>query len=200
MVELKLENIGGLLFDKKEVPTFYQWSGYAKSLDEFKSYNFKVLNLNEHEIFICSSDNGVGLCDYLSRYVLKDAVLYETEGLLGGGIDYWFLRAWEQAEPEYEEQGWFKEIVDLFLQDSAVVRVHGEDADYICLIDFSRFEDGNVPQEYYKQIEKICETTATEYVLECLDREEKSEEEVERLSTENSGPWFQKLLERIMSL
>ena len=199
MVEINLMNYGDLKFNESEVPTFYQWSGYSKDLDEFKKYNFLTLNTNDHQVYVCSSENGVGLCDYISRFVLKNSIIFETEAVLGAGIDYWFLRAWEQAEPSYEEQGWFKDIIDLFMHDGSIVKVAGENADYFCLVDFTQLENGNTRKDYSEQIERICRSALIEYFQECLDREEYSEEEIGRIRENNPGPWSKNLFDHMIN-
>ena len=90
-------------------------------------------------------------------------------------------------------------VKHLFICDGSITQVSGEEADYFCLVDFSQFENGNVPQEYHKSIEKICEDTVIEYFQECLDREEGSEDEIDRIKENNPGPWSRNLFTQFLS-
>jgi hypothetical protein len=163
MINCFIPNIGSLQFNPDDVPTFYQWSGYSPNVNEYKHYNFLEKEINGTNVLICSSDNGVGLCDYLSCYIINSDFLYETENILSPDYSYWFFRAWEQAEPYFEDQGWFKRIVQLFIDRQMIIRIAGEDVDFFCLIGFDRYETAKLPDELLSQIKEICEETRKEH-------------------------------------
>lgn len=165
MIDCIIPNVGNLRFNPDDVPTFYPWSGYAHDINEYKTYNFLAKEINSTNMLICSSANGVGLCEYLSRYIIKSDFLFNTEDRLSPDIHYWFYRAWEQAEQDIDEQGWFKKIVQIFIDLKMIIQIAGEKSDFFCLIGFEQYEDRELPKEILNQIKDICEDALAESSL-----------------------------------
>lgn len=200
-MEITIPGIGHLCFDEDSVPTFYQWSGYVKSVDEFKRYNFLSTTIDDHEATICSADIGVAMGDYLSTYILKSPIMWDLEGLLGGSIAYWFYKAWEQAEPYFDDQGWLIDIVQVFIDRNLIIRISGDRADYFCLIDFSRFEDCNGLDDVLPQVNEICSNSLATILSERIvdaSYEEVPSEELSGLQRELVSPQARTIFDNLL--
>ncbi len=157
-------NICHVQFKDDEVPTNYQWSGYSKNAEEFKKYNFLLVKEGNEHIYICSSDNGVGLGDYLSNYIFKQDYIDELESVYSPGCDYWFFQAWEKAEPWYEElDDWVQGIIEMLILRGYIARIDKEDTAFFVFSDLTQYEETAIPRELIEESKKICDKSLRHY-------------------------------------
>lgn len=170
MMSNEIVNLNNVQFDEKDVPTFYQWSGYSKDVGEFKKYNFlRVIN-GEKSIFICSSENGVGLGDYLSNYIFNQQFIYDMENVFSPGYDYWFLQAWEKGDPQYDELDyWVQEIVEFLIHKGLIVQIKKNATSYFIFSDLCSFEETPLPNELIEEIEVICRKNLWQHFEDNVD-------------------------------
>ena len=170
-MRLNSETVNKLYFDPEIVPTFYQWSGYAKDINEFKSCNFLQVEVSDGSTaYICSDENGVGLGDYLANYILKQDVISEMENVYSPGYDYWFFQAWEASLPFYEDlHEWVQKIVEFLIEEQYIFQVRKGNPEYFVFSDLAKYEEQDIPISMATHIEKICEDCLLRFFIEELD-------------------------------
>lgn len=199
MIDCYIPDVGNVQFNPEDVPTFYQWSGYVYGVDEYKAANFLLKQINDTVILICSSENGVGLCEYLSRYIIKLDFLTETENLLSPSCDYWFLKAWEMCEQEFDNQDWFKRIVQIFIDQKMIQPLSGEESTFFCLIGLDQYETSPIVEGSLSDIKKICEETLETYFQDYLEQYDDLEEAYEVFLDQNPSLWANSIFQKCLT-
>lgn len=156
-------------FDYDLVPINYQWSEYAENSYEFKSFNFLPVEYNGVKIYICSEENGVALGDYLANYIFCEGYIRDLESLYSPGMDYWFYKAWEQAEPYYDELPlWVHRLVELLITAGYISRITYNDTDYFVFSDLVKFEHQPLPENLLNEASEICKLSLVEFCEQYL--------------------------------
>lgn len=168
-------------FNSELVPTEYTWSGYVNDVEEFKKRNFLQVKVDNTQYDICSSENGVGLGEYLSRYIFKQDYIYELENMLSPDFNFWFFRAWEQCIEDYSElDSWIKRIVEMLIDYRFIIK----QGVFFVLNGLSRFEGRELPSEIIDSAKKICEEALYELF------EENGYENIEELPISSANDWI----------
>ena len=148
-------DINCIQFD--DVPVDYLWSGYAHSVEKFKEYNFLCLDYGKDRLYVCSSDNGVALGDYLSGVIYRGQVISDMERIFISDMDYWFCLAFECNASEYDQlEDWFKSVVELLIQKGLIRRVSWNGTDFFLFSDLANYEDDSLPQELIDETKSVC--------------------------------------------
>ena len=156
-------------FDYDLVPINYQWSKYSEDSDEFKGFNFLLVEHSGVKHYVCSEENGVALGDYLANYIFCERCIRDLESLYSPGMDYWFYKAWEQAEPYYEELPvWVHRLVELLITAGYISRITYNDAVYFVFSDLVKFEQQSLPDNLLNEVAKICRLSLVEFCEQFL--------------------------------
>lgn len=151
-------------FDHDLVPINYQWSKYSKDSDEFKSFNFLLVEHSGVKHYICSEENAVALGDYVANYIFCEGCIRDLESLYSPGMDYWFYKAWEQAEPYYEDQPvWVHRLIELLITTGYISRITYNDTDYFIFSDLAEFEKQSLPDDLLNEVAEICKLSLVEF-------------------------------------
>jgi len=194
--DLKMNIIENLKFNIDDVPTEYTWSGYTKSANEYVDNNFLAVESNKGSIYICSLENGVGLGDYLSNYILKQECVFELECVLMPGYDYWFFQAWEKCEPCLEDLGdWIKKIVGMFIREGLIVRFLNDDTEFLAFSELRELETSQIAEKLAVETNIICEEAVMEHLQTQWDD---YGEDVSELTIGDGKEWAQALLDRFI--
>lgn len=149
------------------VPVNYQWHGYVKDSYEFKNCNFLRIEQNGKTYYVCSSENGVALGDYLSNYIIRDSCVWDLESVFSPGMDFWFYKAWEQAEPYYEEQPkWLHQLVNLLVSEGLLTRINRDSGEYLVFSDLESFEEQPLTSSIKAQVQIICRASLIDFCEE----------------------------------
>ena len=151
-------------FDEKSVPIDYCWSGYVQDSSEFKNHNFlKVIN-GEVSSYVCSAENGVALGEYLSKYIIKHNCIWDLEAVSAPGINFWFYKAWEQAEPSYGDlPEWVHNLVEFFISEKLIARIDCNDNEYFTFSNLVSFESQDLPSAIQSHVLNICRTSLIKF-------------------------------------
>ena len=191
----KTYDFSKLNINENDIPVNYQWSGYVKNVEEYKEYNFLSVVAGEENIYICSSDNGVALGDYLSNYIFNHQYIYEIENVLSPGYNYWFFQAWERAEPWYDSlDDWMRNIVEYLIEKEYIYRLNKDDSTYFILSEIIKYEKQPLPESVLLDVEKICETSLLKYFEDNFENDDESFDENALLG--DGGEWAKNVLEK----
>lgn len=153
-------------FDEELVPINYCWSGYVEDSAEFKNSNFLEVVHEGISFYICSAENGVALGEYLSKYIIADNCVRDLESVSSPGIDFWFYKVWERAEPDYVDlPEWVHKLVELFISEKLISRVNRSDNEFFAFSSLVSFEEQTLPSTIQTRVLNICRT----YLMKLCD-------------------------------
>ena len=183
-------------FDWDIVPIEYQWSGYSANCEEFKAFNFHRIETDGNPLYICSSENGVALGDYLSKYIFKQSFIRDMEAVFSPGYDYWFFKAWELAAPNYEELDlWVHHIVDLLVASDLIACVEFDNCSYFAFSHLCDYESQILPTTLLDEAKAVCEKDLLSFCQQSLDNCGSTDE----LATLDVGAWADTIIQRFIS-
>ena len=182
-------------FNEDEVPINYQWSGYSANCEEFKKINFLKIDIQGISTYVCSEENGVALGDYLSKYIFKSPYFRDMESVFSPGYDYWFFKAWEQAQPNYSELDvWVHHIVELLVSSDLVARITVGNTEYFAFSNLTIYEEKALPDAVVLQGEKICK----EDLLEFCEQSYADYGNADELSVVDVSPWAADIIKKFI--
>ena len=191
--------LNNILFPKEvdwnSVPVDYQWSGYSANSEDFKAINFLKIEADGLPVYICSSENGVALGDYLSKYIIKQQFIRDMESVFSPGYDYWFFKAWEQAAPDYSElDAWVHNIVDLFVSSNLITRFKSGDTEYFAFSELAAYEEKSLPDVLIQRAETICKAALIAFCEQSYTDYGNTEE----LSSMDVSSWGAEIIDRFI--
>jgi uncharacterized protein (DUF2344 family) len=116
-----------------------------------------IIKSSGDETLVCSNQSIVALADYLSRFVLCNSLVFETEKNDSPDIDIWFLYGCEVVTSDFDElPKWIQEIMQLLINEKIVVEISFIEEKYYCIPKYQQYEGGKLPSEILSKIERIC--------------------------------------------
>jgi hypothetical protein len=162
--------INSLNIDLKDIPVDYCWSGYANDTKDFEEANFYRITSGRHKFLVCSSENAIALCEYVSNKILKQQCVWDTENIYSPGCDIWFMYAWEMILSSLDElPQWIQDIIEFLITLEIILRCNIDEQENFVLVDPEYYLNNEFPVELTKKIEHICQKAVIEFWNECLD-------------------------------
>jgi len=173
MVVNNKRKLFGIEVNIGDIPVDYCWSGYVKSREEYEQKNFYVWFDGEQKNIICSDENAVALCDYISNYLLHSDVISDMESIFSPGYNQWFFLAWEQCITNLEEcPQWIKDIFSVLVEVGVISTTSNEGISYYAILNVDNISNDSLPKNTNDKIEKLCKKNVNKYWEEAVESED----------------------------